>query len=389
MRILCVHQGFELYGSDRCFIDSMRTIRRTYPTASITVFIPCDGPIRKELEPVVDQLRFANLWVLRRQDIKRLFIRSLFGLPIALFRAIGGFRRNDLVYINTVTVLDYMLAARFFRRKALLHIHEAPEGFVGWVLASVVRHIGASTIFNSEATLRAYRPHRSRPSYVLYNGIDAPATSDVCSYDGTRRLRLLMLGRLSFGKGQDLLIDACRMLPKRVLDSIEIRIVGSSFGTEMRVEASLRAQAHRIEDPDVIRFEPFVDDPSELYRWCDLAVVPSRVREGFGRVAAEAMAHARASIIAADGGLTEIVMDQETGWWFAPADVQGLAHAITLAVDSPKKVRAFGSASRIRFNALFAQHIVDARLSRILHEVTSDRARGSATSDVLVWKETP
>jgi len=27
MRIVCVHQGYELYGSDRCFIDSVAALR--------------------------------------------------------------------------------------------------------------------------------------------------------------------------------------------------------------------------------------------------------------------------------------------------------------------------------------------------------------------------
>src|ERR1051326_4366002 len=140
MRVLCVHQGFELYGSDRCFIDSVRTIRMTYPTAYITAFIPCDGPLRRELEPFVDQLRFVNLWVLRRQNIKRLLTIGLFCLPAALLRAFRGFCVHDLIYINTVTVLDYLLVARFFRHKAVLHIHEAPERLVGWALGVVVRY---------------------------------------------------------------------------------------------------------------------------------------------------------------------------------------------------------------------------------------------------------
>jgi glycosyltransferase involved in cell wall biosynthesis len=101
------------------------------------------------------------------------------------------------------------------------------------------------------------------------------------------------------------------------------------------------------------------------------------------------MAHARASIVAAHGGLTEIAVDQVTGWWFEPGDVRSLARVITAAVQSPKKVRAFGYASRVRFDAFFAKHLVDGRLSRILREITGDRAQECAAADVLVWKPTP
>jgi glycosyltransferase involved in cell wall biosynthesis len=86
--------------------------------------------------------------------------------------------------------------------------------------------------------------------------------------------------------------------------------VGSSFDAQL--EEDLHCRAKRLPRPDVIRFEPFVADPSPLFQWCDLAVVPSRVPEGFGRVPViEAMAFGRSSIVAAHGGLTEIMLDQE------------------------------------------------------------------------------
>ena len=37
MRIVCVHQGYELYGSDRAFIDSVATLREAWPQADIEV----------------------------------------------------------------------------------------------------------------------------------------------------------------------------------------------------------------------------------------------------------------------------------------------------------------------------------------------------------------
>ena len=38
MRIICVHQGYELYGSDRCFIESVAAMRAAWPEAEIEVF---------------------------------------------------------------------------------------------------------------------------------------------------------------------------------------------------------------------------------------------------------------------------------------------------------------------------------------------------------------
>jgi hypothetical protein len=44
MHIVCVHQGYELYGSDRAFIDSVAALREAWPQADIEVVLPHDGP---------------------------------------------------------------------------------------------------------------------------------------------------------------------------------------------------------------------------------------------------------------------------------------------------------------------------------------------------------
>ena len=51
MRIACVHQGYELYGSDRCFVESVAALRAAFPHAEIEVVLPRDGPIVAALAP--------------------------------------------------------------------------------------------------------------------------------------------------------------------------------------------------------------------------------------------------------------------------------------------------------------------------------------------------
>ena len=64
--ILCVHQGAELYGSDRMFVMSVSALRTTYPDAKITVVLPQTGPLIEYLEPICDEIIYQELFVLRR-----------------------------------------------------------------------------------------------------------------------------------------------------------------------------------------------------------------------------------------------------------------------------------------------------------------------------------
>ena len=56
MRIVCVHQGYELYGSDRCFIDSVAALREAWPQADIEVVLPREGPIAAPLRALASRV---------------------------------------------------------------------------------------------------------------------------------------------------------------------------------------------------------------------------------------------------------------------------------------------------------------------------------------------
>ncbi len=57
MYITCVHQGYELYGSDRSFVESVQAIRAAFPAAEIEVVLPRTGAI----VPLLQDLRLPHL----------------------------------------------------------------------------------------------------------------------------------------------------------------------------------------------------------------------------------------------------------------------------------------------------------------------------------------
>lgn len=353
-RITCVHQGYELYGSDRSFCESVRVIRAAYPDARIDVVLPRDGPIVAELGDAPTRIVFEPLWILRRRALPRLATLGLLRLPFAVFRALRRIRGSDLTYVNTTVVADYLVAARLCPGRTLLHVHEIPQGATRTGLRGLIRWSGAAVVFNSNATRRAYGLPEGVSSRVVYNGIAGPERPNRASYDGTRPLRLLMLGRISRIKGQDVLVEAIRRLPREVRARLDVRIVGSAYEDEARERALADQIASAGLGPQV-SLSPFTDDPGPYFRWADVVTVPSQLPESLGRVAIEALSYGIPALVSNIGGLTEIVEDGRSGWIVPPGRADSLSEALEAIVTGPQAWRTYPEAARARYESVFAQ----------------------------------
>lgn len=357
MRIACVHQGFELYGSDRSFSESVSALRAAYPDADIEVVLPRPGPIVTLLERDATRIVFEPLWILRRHSLARLATVELARLPMALARAWRRLRAADLIYINTSVVVDYSLAARFFPQKTLLHIHEIPEGAALKILTGLIRWSGAELIFNSRATQTAFAGLSGMRTHVIYNGVAGPTHTEPTTYDAQRPLRILLLGRINRIKGQEVLLEALAALPPQFAERVTVRMVGSPFESD-EPERKLKAMVAELGLSDRVSILPFVEDPSPHYRWTDIVVVPSRRPESLGRVAIEAMAYGRPPVVSAIGGLIEVVEDKKTGWLVPPGDAAALADKLKEIILMPETWRPFVSAGRERYERLFSDTAV-------------------------------
>jgi len=370
MRIACVHQGYELYGSDRSFAESVAALRAAFPAADIEVVLPRDGPIVSILEPHASRIVFEPLWILRRQAALRLATVEMARLPVALWRAWRRLAACDLTYVNTSIVADYAMAARLLPRKALLHIHEIPEGILRKILVGLMRFSRADLIFNSRATRATFGDPpvldaRGRRTHVVYNGVAGPAAALPMTYDGNRPLKVLLLGRVNRIKGQEVLLEAVASLPPALRGRIEVRLVGGAFESVER-ERALAELVERMGLTGHVEVLPFISDPSEHYRWADIVAVPSRRPESLGRVAIEAMAWGRPPLVSAIGGLVEVVADGETGWHVPPGDAAALAARLEKIILRPQDWRGFAAAGRSRFEAIFSEPIAAAAIVSIV-----------------------
>jgi glycosyltransferase involved in cell wall biosynthesis len=156
---------------------------------------------------------------------------------------------------------------------------------------------------------------------------------------------LLSVGRLEANKGFHVLLRALGALRDHgALDGRPWRWVVLGDGPYREMLETL------VEELDLQRRVLFlgrVTDP-EMHAWHELSTifVHPTLYEGSSLVTLEAMAHRRAVIASAAGGLPDKVRPGQNGWLLAPGDPSALAAAISGALADPARLAHYGLAGR-------------------------------------------
>jgi glycosyltransferase involved in cell wall biosynthesis len=228
----------------------------------------------------------------------------------------------------------------------------------------------AAIVATSQAYLdasRALQAHRAK-TRVIGLGLDdapqpePPATPLAWPAPG---LKLLAVGRLSYYKGFDVLLDALARCP-----GVSLLLIG-----EGEQRARLQSLAQQLDIAARVRFAGHATD-AELeaaYRDCDLFCLPSIDRaEAFGIVLLEAMRAARA-VLASDipgSGVGWVVQAERTGELVPPRDVAALATALERLRDAPDLRARYGAAGRARWEQCFRIDAVTRQWTALYEELS-------------------
>ncbi len=266
---------------------------------------------------------------------------------------VGNLRRSPAkALLLPAFMAAYSRAARRTAADAdLVHAHWLPSGFA----ARATGKPYVLTIHGTDAGLARRAPAVFRPVVRAARAILCVSGSltDTARRLGAREVRVvpmgitvpdatvaaedpphvLFVGRLSEEKGVVELAEAARDLP--------LVVVG---------DGPLRERL-----PQTVGFVP----PSELGAWFDRAAVvvcPSR-REGYGVVARQAMAHARPVVASNVGGLSEAIVDGESGLLVPPGDPAALRAALERLLADPELCARLGAAGRERVIERYSREV--------------------------------
>lgn len=159
---------------------------------------------------------------------------------------------------------------------------------------------------------------------------------------GSTSFRLLSVGRLTYYKGFNLLIEAMTYLPQ----DISLHIVGTGI-----LEASLRERTYKLGVENRVVFHGYIEDDllSALYQTTDCFVLGSFERtESFGVVLLEAMWHEK-PIIASNisgSGVRWLVQQAQCGILFEPQNATDCASKILWMKNHPKEAIMYGKSGK-------------------------------------------
>jgi glycosyltransferase involved in cell wall biosynthesis len=293
----------------------------------------------------------------------------------ALLALIRLFRTTRFNIVHSVTPKAGLLAMLASRLTSIPHcIHTftgqvwvTRRGWRRWLLKQ------ADCVLAGLAT-RALVDSQSQSDFLVAEGVVTAEKAEVigkgsiCGVDGERfrpdpearrTLRgelgipqdvpvLLFLGRLNRDKGVLDLAKAFAVVALRVPE-VRLLLVGpDEEGMAKTIADSCSEVRERV------HFIDYTDQPEHFMAAADIFCLPS-YREGFGMVIIEAAAAGLPTIASKIYGITDAVVDGQTGLLHPPGDVSAIVQQIAELLMAPECCKKMGELARARALADFSQ----------------------------------
>lgn len=338
--LLIANPSSDVYGSDLQMLESVTAMVDAGWRVVLTT--PDDGPLIGLLQARGAEVRRIDYPVVRRENTSlKGFLRLVRDTVFALPRLCREIREIDpsVVYVNTVTVPFWLLAARMMRRPAVCHVHEAEKQDSRLIRLALNAPLFLATrlIVISRASMEALAdaiPRLRRKARLIYNGVpgpEVPPRPSMPTEPGPRRLAII--GRLSPRKGTGIALETLARLRAEGRDVV-LNVCGTAFpGYEWYVE-ELHDRANQPDLQGAVEFSGYVRPVWPVLERTEIVLAPS-LREPFGNVVVECQLAERPVVASAAMGHLETIADGRTGLLVPVEDAAAMAQATARLLDDP------------------------------------------------------
>jgi glycosyltransferase involved in cell wall biosynthesis/GT2 family glycosyltransferase len=342
--LICAHViSDRMFGGERSFLDVLEGLSQL--ELNVIVALPSDNhrhyrDLTLELSSGVVVIPYHQWRENRAPD----------EMIVQAFRQVIQERSVDIVYANTIVLLEPLIAAKKEACKTVVHARELIDrdqalieqiGISAEEIINVVSKNSDFIIANSKATADLF--HREGSTFCVPNVVN-PDHLDIKSE---------LQGPIRFG------IISSNIPKKGVADFIEIaRRCEQSYPDASFIvigpENGYIEELKKDDLPSNVTFAGYAQEPRAAMAMVDVVLSLSHFAESFGRTVAEAQA-ARRPVIAYDhGAVGELVDHGVTGFLVSHRDVDAAAAAAMQLCANPELIRTMGEAGRsriVRYNA--------------------------------------
>ncbi|MDF1594083.1 MAG: glycosyltransferase family 4 protein, partial [Desulfobacterales bacterium] len=167
---------------------------------------------------------------------------------------------------------------------------------------------------------------------------------------------VLFVGRASYEKGVQILVDACAYLKTKC------KVVIITAGPLLdEIKSRIPAYAGQLEVIPGLSYE----ETRKYYARSSVVIVPSVWLENFCLVGIEAYANMKPVIGSRIGGIKDWLKEGETGWFFEPGNARELADTIDHAFADTERLKMMGKAAYDRVCRYYTKELYLSRLLAI------------------------
>lgn len=244
--------------------------------------------------------------------------------------------------------------------------------------------VPSSIVSSSRHCARSYAQIGvTREIEPVYYGVDLDTpvpTDDIAKFRATHGIAtddvvVLFMARFSVEMGLDVVLATAAQI---LAGNPRIKLILAGAKGDQSEPAAALAAAHpgRV----IVRQDVPFKEQAVLYNLADMLVAPSfNQRACMGMAIKEAMAASRPVIGGAGGGVSEAIVDGETGF-LIPVDARGTVDAkqftesVLRLAAAPAEAKRLGQAGRTRAEQLFAYDRTNERMARLFTEAIPARS---------------
>ncbi len=268
----------------------------------------------------------------------------------------------DVVFCNTIGYYAF-LSERQKDVPVIWWLHDSPFFYEG------VNQIVLNKIEKSDLRVLAVGPvpkHAMlahRPDFEIDNFLYS--VKDVVEHYQDKKesilIRFVTIGYMEWRKGQDILVNAIKLLPQHILEQCEFYFVGQNTSMLAQKVKEDSAKITQINITGVLNREEI----NRLLESVDILVCPSR-EDPMPTVAAEAMMHSVPCLVSDATGTASYIEEYKNGLVFQSENVLELAKKLQWCVEHKTDVCNMRAVARKTYEDIYSQDAFVEKLKNIL-----------------------